>query len=178
MNECIYVPQAISRIYLIISYFGRRKTFIGSEIILSCMVNLFQVIDILDSQSAEREAYKKLMSATLIYLKRIKAPEKDIDMVRTWFNHNWDQQKTLGEIFRLVNILFLDENMLIDALPLKLKKDVLIDVHYQTLSKVSLFKDCERTMIFDLIGKLKPVLFLPGALICKKVKFYCIFHFY
>ncbi|KAM7541851.1 hypothetical protein Aperf_G00000000246 [Anoplocephala perfoliata] len=115
-----------------------------------------QVIDILDGQRAEREAYKKLMNATLIYLKRIKAPEKDIDMVRTWFNHNWNQQKAL------------DENMLIDALPLKLKNDVLIDVHYQTLSKVSLFKDCERTMIFDLIGKLKPVLFLPGALICKK----------
>ncbi|KAM3181049.1 hypothetical protein ACTXT7_015106 [Hymenolepis weldensis] len=82
-----------------------------------------QVIDILDSQSAEKEAYKKRMSATLTYLKRIRAPEKDIDMVRTWFNHNWNQQKTL------------DENMLIDALPLKLEQDVLIDVHYQTLSK-------------------------------------------
>ncbi|VUZ52153.1 unnamed protein product [Hymenolepis diminuta] len=82
-----------------------------------------QVIDILDSQSAEKEAYKKRMSATLTYLKRIKAPERDIDMVRTWFNHNWNQQKTL------------DENMLIDALPLKLEQDVLIDVHYQTLSK-------------------------------------------
>nr|CUU97444.1 hypothetical transcript [Hymenolepis microstoma] len=115
-----------------------------------------QVIDILDSQSAEKEAYKKRMNATLTYLKCIKAPEKDINMVRTWFNHNWNQQKTL------------DENMLIDALPLKLKRDVLIDVHYQTLSKVSLFKDCERTMILDLICKLKPVLFLPGALICEK----------
>ncbi|KAL5105395.1 Cyclic nucleotide-gated cation channel beta-3 [Taenia crassiceps] len=115
-----------------------------------------QVIDILDSKNAEKEAYKKLMNATLTYLKRIRAPEKDIDMVRTWFNHNWRQQKTL------------DENMLIDALPLKLKKDVLIDVHYKTLSKVSLFKNCEKTMIFDLVCKLKPVLFLPGALICEK----------
>ncbi|KAH9280662.1 Cyclic nucleotide-gated cation channel beta-3 [Echinococcus granulosus] len=115
-----------------------------------------QVIDILDSKSAEKEAYKKLMNATLTYLKRIRAPERDIDMVRTWFNHNWSQQKTL------------DENMLIDALPLKLKKDVLVDVHYKTLSKVSLFKNCEKTMIFDLICKLKPVLFLPGALICEK----------
>ncbi|VDM33975.1 unnamed protein product [Hydatigera taeniaeformis] len=115
-----------------------------------------QVIDILDNKRAENEAYKKLMNATLTYLKRIKAPEKDIVMVRTWFNYSWSQQKTL------------DENMLIDTLPLKLKKDVLIDVHYQTLSKVSLFKNCERTMIFDLIGKLKPVIFLPGALICEK----------
>ncbi|VDO00215.1 unnamed protein product [Rodentolepis nana] len=115
-----------------------------------------QVIDILDSQSADKEAYKKRMGATLTYLKCIKAPEEDINTVRTWFNHNWNQQKTL------------DENMLIDALPLKLKRDVLIDVHYQTLSKVSLFKDCERTMILDLICKLKPVLFLPGALICEK----------
>ncbi|VDD81639.1 unnamed protein product [Mesocestoides corti] len=115
-----------------------------------------QVTDILDSQRAEREAYRQLMDATITYLKRIRAPEKDIDKVRTWFNYNWDQQKTL------------DENMLIDALPLKLKTDMLIDVHYKTLSKVSLFKDCERTMIFDLICKLKPVLFLPGAFICEK----------
>uniref|UniRef100_A0A5K3EYW9 Cyclic nucleotide-binding domain-containing protein n=1 Tax=Mesocestoides corti TaxID=53468 RepID=A0A5K3EYW9_MESCO len=56
-----------------------------------------QVTDILDSQRAEREAYRQLMDATITYLKRIRAPEKDIDKVRTWFNYNWDQQKTLGE---------------------------------------------------------------------------------
>lgn len=63
----------------------------------------------------------------------------------------------------------IDENSLIEGLPLKLKTDLLIDVHYTTLSKVALFRDCERTMIFDLICKLKPILFLPGALVCQKV---------
>lgn len=124
----------------------------------------------MDSKNAEKEAYKKLMNATLTYLKRIRAPEKDIDMVRTWFNHNWYQQKALGTgMWLILPTDYSDENMLIDALPLKLKKDVLIDVHYKTLSKVSLFKNCEKTMIFDLICKLKPVLFLPGTLICEKV---------
>nr|VZH94132.1 unnamed protein product [Spirometra erinaceieuropaei] len=115
-----------------------------------------QVIDILDNERADREAYKKLMNNTLSYMKQLRAPEADVDKVRTWFMFNWNQQKTL------------DENLLIETLPFKLKTDLLINVHFQTLSKVSLFQDCERTMISDLICKLKPVLFLPGAIICQK----------
>ncbi|BHF67564.1 cyclic nucleotide gated channel beta 1 [Sparganum proliferum] len=110
-----------------------------------------QVIDILDNERADREAYKKLMNNTLSYMKQLRAPEADVDKVRTWFMFNWNQQKTL------------DENLLIETLPFKLKTDLLINVHFQTLSK-----DCERTMISDLICKLKPVLFLPGAIICQK----------
>ena len=50
-----------------------------------------------------------------------------------------------------------------------MKADLAIHVHYKILSKVQLFQDCEKNLLFDLVLKLKPVLFLPEGYICKKV---------
>ena len=56
-----------------------------------------------------------------------------------------------------------------DTLPMKLRKDLAIHVHFNTLSKVKLFQDCDKTLLYDLVLKLKPVLILPGDYVCKKV---------
>ena len=59
-----------------------------------------------------------------------------------------------------------------DALPKKLRTDLAIHVHFNTLSKVKLFQDCDKNLLYDLVLKLKPILYLPGDYVCKKV---CIF---
>ncbi|XP_023243863.1 cyclic nucleotide-gated cation channel beta-3-like [Centruroides sculpturatus] len=64
--------------------------------------------------------------------------------------------------------LFSDEGAILDSLPRKMKTDVAINVHYNTLIKVQLFKDCDKALLRDLVLKLKPVLFLPGDFICMK----------
>lgn len=64
---------------------------------------------------------------------------------------------------------FVDERSMMDALPMKLRKDLAIHVHFNTLSKVKLFSDCDKTLLYDLVLKLKPVLYLPGDYVCKKV---------
>lgn len=62
-----------------------------------------------------------------------------------------------------------DENLLLETLPKILKSDIAISVHLKTLSKVQLFQDCEKNLLYDLVLKLKPVLYLPGDYICRKV---------
>ena len=47
--------------------------------------------------------------------------------------------------------------------------DIALDVHIETLAKVQLFHGCDRGLIQNLVLRLKPVLFLPNDLVCKKV---------
>ncbi|CAH8650324.1 unnamed protein product [Heterobilharzia americana] len=120
------------------------------------ILRLLKVIDILDSASANKVNYRKIMDATLSSMQHLHAPEHVVNKVRSWFMYNWDQQKTF------------DENSLFESLPIKLKSDLAISVHFHTLSKVSLFQNCERALIYDMILKLKPVVFLPMDYICRK----------
>ena len=66
-----------------------------------------------------------------------------------------------------------DERDLLEGMPKKLREDVLLSVHLQTLSKVKLITECagRDTMLLlrDLVLKLKPVTFLPGDCVCIKV---------
>ena len=156
-----------------------------------------QIRDIFEAAGLLKTNYRKTMDITLWYMQSLNLPKTLQNRVRMWFNYNWDQQKTLGELmceivfFRqniheyfvqticlvrwrragklgrrwirctryekmvevselcnvkkitrtLVIITFLsDENSLIESLPRKMKTDLAIHVHFNTLSKVQLFQ--------------------------------------
>ncbi|RCN37818.1 hypothetical protein ANCCAN_16272 [Ancylostoma caninum] len=118
---------------------------------------LGQIRDIVSNANRTREEYRRKMDMALSECKRLGLPKELTNRVRDWFIYTWEQQKTL------------DEKKLIEKLPLKLQTDLALSVHYNTLSKVQLFQDCDRALLRDLVLKLRPVIFLPGDMICKKV---------
>lgn len=53
-------------------------------------------------------------------------------------------------------------------LPDKMRLDIAADVNYSIVSKVALFQGCDRQMIFDMLKRLKSVVYLPEDFVCKK----------
>ncbi|ETE65196.1 Cyclic nucleotide-gated cation channel beta-1, partial [Ophiophagus hannah] len=83
---------------------------------------------------------------------------------------------------RAVLSLTADESELLTQLPEKMKLDIAIDVNYSIVSKVPLFQEsreskpsflplgqgCDRQMIFDMLKRLRSVVYLPNDYVCKK----------
>ncbi|MGH0127118.1 UNVERIFIED_CONTAM: hypothetical protein FKN15_052668 [Acipenser sinensis] len=61
-----------------------------------------------------------------------------------------------------------DEQELLVQLPDKMRLDIAVDVNYQIVAKVALFEGCDRQMIYDMLKRLKSVVYLPGDFVCKK----------
>ena len=56
----------------------------------------------------------------------------------------------------------------ISFLPINLQSDIAIAVYLDLLTKVKLFQDCERNLLYSLVLKLKPITYMPGDYVCKK----------
>ncbi|XP_076025854.1 cyclic nucleotide-gated cation channel-like [Genypterus blacodes] len=73
-----------------------------------------------------------------------------------WFDYLWTNQKTV------------DEQEVLRSLPTKLRAEIAINVHLETLKKVRIFQDCEAGLLVELVLKLRPQVFSPGDYICRK----------
>ena len=62
----------------------------------------------------------------------------------------------------------MDEESVLSMLPEKLKAEIAIHVHLETLKKVRIFQDCEKGLLVDLVLKLKLQVFSPGDYVCRK----------
>ena len=76
--------------------------------------------------------------------------------VKLWMEYTWNQQKSFNE------------DVVLSFLPLKMRTDLALQIHYRTLSKVKLFQDCDSGLLKELVVKLRPIIYLPGDYICKK----------
>ncbi|XP_026841636.1 cyclic nucleotide-gated cation channel subunit A isoform X1 [Drosophila persimilis] len=73
-----------------------------------------------------------------------------------WFAYTWSQSGAL------------DEERVLAALPDKLKAEIAIQVHMDTLKQVRIFHDTEPGLLEALVLKLKLQVFSPGDYICRK----------
>merc|ERR1719468_145485 len=73
-----------------------------------------------------------------------------------WFDYLWTNEHSL------------DEQSVLEMPPDKLKAEIAIHVHLDTLKKVRIFQDCEKGLLIDLVLKLKLKVFSPGDYVCRK----------
>ncbi len=82
---------------------------------------------------------------------------KDLQIrVIKWFEYLWNNNHTLNE------------SEILQYLPDKLKTEIAIHVHFDTLRQVEIFKECEAGLLEELVLKLKPQVYSPGDYICRK----------
>ncbi|KAL3116055.1 hypothetical protein niasHT_007355 [Heterodera trifolii] len=117
---------------------------------------LGQIRDIVSNANKNNEEFRTTMDKALSECKRLDLPEHLTARVRSWFLYTWERQRTL------------EEKKLVEKLPLKLQTDLALSVHYSTLGKVKLFQDADRAFLRDLVLRLRPAIFLPGDMICRK----------
>uniref|UniRef100_A0A183BQ14 Cyclic nucleotide-binding domain-containing protein n=1 Tax=Globodera pallida TaxID=36090 RepID=A0A183BQ14_GLOPA len=117
---------------------------------------LGQIRDIVSNANKNNEEFRTNMDKALYECKRLDLPEHLTARVRSWFLYTWERQRTL------------EEKKLVEKLPLKLQTDLALSVHYNTLGKVKLFQDADRAFLRDLVLRLRPAIFLPGDMICRK----------
>ncbi|XP_028264643.1 cyclic nucleotide gated channel subunit alpha 1a [Parambassis ranga] len=88
---------------------------------------------------------------------QVRKVSKELELrVIKWFDYLWNNGKAQ------------DEREVLRYLPDKLKAEIAIQVHMDTLRKVRIFADCEAGLLIELVLKLRPQVFSPGDYICKK----------
>lgn len=75
-----------------------------------------------------------------------------------WFDYLWLSKKSS------------DEERTLNLLPDKLKAEIALHVHLDTLKRVEIFQNTEAGFLCELVLKLRPVLFSPSDYICRKGK--------
>uniref|UniRef100_A0A672TN95 Cyclic nucleotide-binding domain-containing protein n=1 Tax=Strigops habroptila TaxID=2489341 RepID=A0A672TN95_STRHB len=119
-------------------------------------VMIGQMRDVVGAATAGQTYYRSCMDSTIKYMNFYKIPKTVQKRVKTWYEYTWHSQG------------MLDESELLVQLPDKMRLDIAIDVNYNIVSKVALFQGCDRQMIFDMLKRLRSVVYLPNDYVCKK----------
>ncbi|CAL1261578.1 unnamed protein product [Larinioides sclopetarius] len=108
------------------------------------------------NMNVTRSEFQRRMDGVKQYLEFRKVSKELENRVIKWFDYLW------------INRQSLDEDDVTSVLPDKLKAEIAIHVHMETLKRVKVFQDCEPGLLVQLVLKLKLQVFSPGDYICRK----------
>ncbi|XP_052282307.1 cyclic nucleotide-gated cation channel alpha-3-like [Dreissena polymorpha] len=108
------------------------------------------------NMNATRAEFQQKMDGVKQYMEFRKVSKELEQRVIKWFDYLW------------INKQSLNEEEVLSALPDKLKAEIAIHVHLDTLKRVALFQDCEPGLLVELVLKLKLQVFSPMDYICRK----------
>ncbi|KAM6940592.1 cyclic nucleotide gated channel subunit alpha 1a isoform 1-T2 [Xenentodon cancila] len=134
-------------------FFHVMDFLVGVLIFATIVGNIATMISNMNAAQAQFQAridnIKQYMQARKV--------SKDLELrVIKWFDYLWNNGKAQ------------DEREVLRYLPDKLRAEIAIQVHMDTLKKVRIFSDCEAGLLIELVLKLRPQVFSPGDYICKK----------
>lgn len=137
-----------------VEYFFVVADFLTGVLIFATIVG--NVGAMISNMSAARVEFQAKIDSIKQYM-QFRKVTKDLEIrVVKWFDYLWTNEKTC------------DEKLVLKNLPDKLKAEIAINVHMETLRKVRIFQDCEAGLLVELVLKLQPQVFSPGDYICKK----------
>lgn len=137
-----------------VEYFFVVADFLTGVLIFATIVG--NVGAMISNMNAARVEFQAKIDSIKQYM-QFRKVTKDLEArVVKWFDYLWTEGKTC------------DEKQVLKSLPDKLKAEIAINVHLETLSKVRIFQDCEAGLLIELVLKLQPQVFSPGDYICKK----------
>eukprot|EP00079_Xenopus_tropicalis_P031616 XP_017945387.1 PREDICTED: cyclic nucleotide-gated cation channel alpha-4 [Xenopus tropicalis] len=111
---------------------------------------------VVSNMNSADEAFYPNYDNVKLYLKMYKVNRSVKKKVIAWHQH-------LQIYKKLTN-----ENDILQNLPEKLRVEVAVSVHLPILSKVQIFQNCEKSLLEELVLKLKPQVYSPGEYVCKK----------
>uniref|UniRef100_A0A8C7E7A7 Cyclic nucleotide gated channel subunit alpha 1 n=1 Tax=Naja naja TaxID=35670 RepID=A0A8C7E7A7_NAJNA len=110
----------------------------------------------ISNMNAAREEFQAKIDAIKQYM-QFRNVSKDLEKrVIKWFDYLWTNKKAVNE------------REVLKFLPDKLRAEIAINVHLETLKKVQIFSDCEAGLLVELVLKLQPQVYSPGDYICRK----------
>uniref|UniRef100_A0A7N8X6U9 Cyclic nucleotide gated channel subunit alpha 2b n=1 Tax=Mastacembelus armatus TaxID=205130 RepID=A0A7N8X6U9_9TELE len=108
------------------------------------------------NMNATRAEFQARIDAIKHYMQFRKVSRELETRVIKWFDYLWTNKKAV------------DEQEVLKNLPNKLRAEIAINVHLETLKKVRIFQDCEAGLLVELVLKLRPQVYSPGDYICRK----------
>ena len=110
----------------------------------------------ISNMNASRSDFQQKMDGVKRYMELRKVSNDLETRIIKWFDYIWTNKQSL------------DEEEVLSTLPDKLKAEIAIHVHLDTLKRVNIFQDCEPGLLVQLVLKLKLSVFSPGDYICRK----------
>lgn len=121
-------------VFVIVEY------MIGILIFATIVGNIGSMIT---NMNASRTEFQTRMDAVKQYMVFRKVSKELEERVIQWFDYMWSNKQSL------------DEGSVMDTLPDKLKAEIAIHVHLDTLKQVKIFQDCEPGLLAELVLKLQ-----------------------
>ncbi|XP_060608225.1 cyclic nucleotide-gated channel rod photoreceptor subunit alpha-like [Ruditapes philippinarum] len=128
-------------------------TFLIGVFVFAAVVG--NVGDVISNMNAARTEFQSRMDQIKSYLQHRHVDDKLQNRVKRWAEYTWKRTQSI------------DEPSLLQLLPDRLRTEIAINVHLDTLKKVKIFEECEEGLLRELVLKLRPQVYSPGDFICR-----------